>query len=145
MTEVAAGFPSHLFATLLPPSSTYGPEYRIIFKFRDKKSLSVWEQSAERTKLLGELHIVSWFTLRGQHPVTSPPKYKMVLVSWLALYPSVSVVFILFGDQLAQLPILLRTPLVTMVAMIVMSYVLMPLMTRCFAFRLLLRRDIKDR
>ncbi|MGB1092014.1 MAG: antibiotic biosynthesis monooxygenase, partial [Oceanobacter sp.] len=67
-------------------------------------------------------------------PHQAPPKYKMTIVSWMALYPAVTVIFFLFGEQLAQIPLLIRTFLVTVVLMILMSYVLMPRFTRWFAF-----------
>lgn len=148
MTERASRFPGYLGATMFRPSSAEDPEYRIVFKFRDRDSLTAWETSHERTELLERIEslllqpserevtsgIVTWFTLPGQNPVAPPPKWKMTIVSWLALYPAVSLVFLIFGDLLAQLPLLARTFLVTVVVMVLMSYVLMPRMTRWFAF-----------
>ncbi|MEQ9545678.1 MAG: hypothetical protein RIK85_06705 [Marinobacter sp.] len=58
----------------------------------------------------------------------------MTIVSWLALYPAVTLVFILFGDLLAGVPLLFRTLIVTVVVMLLMTYVLMPRMTRWFSF-----------
>lgn len=148
MTERASRFPGHLGATMFRPSSPEDPEYRIMFKFQDRQTLDAWEKSEERAGLLAQIEslllqpserdvtsgIVTWFTLPGQNPVQPPQKWKMTLVSWLALYPAVTLVFILFGDLLALMPLLLRTMLVTIVVMILMSYVLMPRMTRWFAF-----------
>lgn len=148
MTERASRFPGYLGATMFRPSSAEDPEYRIVFKFRDRDSLTAWETSHERTELLERIEslllqpserevtsgIVTWFTLPGQNPLAPPPKWKMTIVSWLALYPAVSLVFLIFGDLLAQLPLLARTFLVTVVVMVLMSYVLMPRMTRWFAF-----------
>ncbi|WP_100639039.1 antibiotic biosynthesis monooxygenase [Marinobacter salexigens] len=148
MTERASHFPGHLGATMFRPSSSEDPEYRIMFKFQDRETLSAWEESEERAELLSKIEslllqpserdvtsgIITWFTLPGQNPVKPPPKWKMTIVSWLALYPAVTLVFVLFGDLLAQLPLLLRTMLVTVVVMLLMSYVLMPRMTRWFAF-----------
>ncbi len=155
MTERAARFPGYLGATLFRPFSSEDPEYRIVFKFRDRKSLAGWEASDERTELLEQIEhlllqpserevtsgIVTWFTLPGQNPVKPPPRYKMTIVSWLALYPAVTLVFLMFGDLLAQIPLLLRTLLVTVVVMLLMSYLLMPRMTRWFAFWLFPDRD----
>ncbi len=155
MTERAALFPGYLGATMFRPSSPEDPEYRIVFKFQNRESLDVWEKSCERAELLAQIEtfllqpserevtsgIVTWFTLPGQNPVTPPPKYKMTIVSWLALYPAVTLVFILFGDLLALLPLLLRTMLVTIVVMVLMSYVLMPRMSRWFAFWLFPERN----
>lgn len=148
MTERAANFPGYLGATMFRPSSPDDPEYRIVFKFRDRETLTAWEESEERAELLEQIEsllvqpserevtsgIVTWFTLPGQNPVQPPPKWKMTLVSWLALYPAVTLVFVLFGDLLAQVPLLARTFLVTAVVMILMSYMLMPRMTRWFSF-----------
>ncbi|MBK1887183.1 MULTISPECIES: antibiotic biosynthesis monooxygenase [Marinobacter] len=148
MTERASRFPGHLGATMFRPSSPEDPEYRIMFKFRDRQTLDAWEKSEDRAELLEQIEslllqpserdvtsgIITWFTLPGQNPVQPPPKWKMTLVSWLALYPAVTLVFILFGDLLTTMPLLLRTMLVTMVVMLLMSYVLMPRMTRWFAF-----------
>ncbi|SNC60259.1 hypothetical protein SAMN04487881_0222 [Marinobacter sp. es.048] len=148
MTERASRFPGYLGTAMFRPASPDDPEYRIVFKFQDRESLAAWEASEERAELLEQIEsllvqpserevtsgIVTWFTLPGQNPVTPPPKWKMTIVSWLALYPAVTLVFLLFGDVLAQVPLLLRTLLVTAVVMLLMSYVLMPRMTRWFAF-----------
>ncbi len=155
MTERASGFTGYLGATMFRPSAPDDPEYRIVFKFRDRDTLAAWEASQERAELLEQIEnllvqpserevtsgIVTWFTLPGQNPVTPPPKWKMTLVSWLALYPAVTLVFVLFGDLLAQIPLLLRTMAVTIVVMLLMSYVLMPRMTRWFAFWLFPKKN----
>lgn len=155
MTERAASFPGYLGATMFRPSSPEDPEYRIVFKFRDRDTLTAWEDSPERAELLEQIEallakpserevtsgIVTWFTLPGQNPVKPPPKWKMTFVSWLALYPAVTLVFLLFGDLLAQIPLLLRTMAVTIVVMLLMSYVLMPRMTRWFAFWLFPKKN----
>ncbi|MFO7527856.1 MAG: antibiotic biosynthesis monooxygenase [Marinobacter sp.] len=147
MTERAATFQGYLGTTMFRPSSPDDPEYRIVFKFRDRETLTSWEESEERAELLEQTEsllvqpserevtsgIVTWFTLPGQNPVKPPPKWKMTLVSWLALYPAVTLLFVLFGDILAQIPLLARTFLVTAVVMILMSYMLMPRMTRWFS------------
>ncbi|OZC37009.1 antibiotic biosynthesis monooxygenase [Marinobacter vinifirmus] len=155
MTERASQRPGYLGATMFRPSSSEDPEYRIVFKFKDRETLTEWEESEERAELLEQIEsllvqpserevtsgIVTWFTLPGQNPVTPPPKWKMTFVSWLALYPAVTLVFVLFGDILAQIPLLLRTMAVTIVVMLLMSYVLMPRMTRWFAFWLFPKKN----
>ena len=154
MTERASRFPGYLGTAMFRPASPDDPEYRIVFKFRDRETLTAWEESEERAELLEQIEsllvqpserevtsgIVTWFTLPGQNPVQPPPKWKMTIVSWLALYPAVTLVFVVFGDWLAQVPLLLRTMMVTVVVMGLMSYVLMPRMTRWFAFWLFPRQ-----
>lgn len=159
MTERAARYPGYLGASMFRPASADDPEYRIIFKFSDETCLSAWQQSAERAELLEQIEpllvtpsrvettsgIVTWFTLPGHNPVKPPPKYKMTLVSWLALYPTVTLIFFLFGEWLAQMPLLLRTLIVTAVVMVAMTYLLMPRFTRWFAFWLFPRRERNER
>ena len=154
MTERASRFPGYLGTAMFRPASPDDPEYRIVFKFRDRETLTTWEDSEERAELLEQIEsllvqpserevtsgIVTWFTLPGQNPVQPPPKWKMTIVSWLALYPAVTLVFVIFGDLLAQVPLLLRTMIVTIVVMGLMSYVLMPRMTKWFAFWLFPRQ-----
>jgi len=148
MTETATRFPGYLGATLFRPCSPDDPEYRVIFKFDTQEHLDNWLNSEERTQWLTAIEelleepsavttlsgLVTWFTLPGRNPVLPPPKYKITIVSWLALFPTVTLIFWLFGEQLAQIPLLLRTFLVTAVVMLLMSYVLMPRFTRWFAF-----------
>ncbi len=154
MTERASRFPGYLGTAMFRPASPDDPEYRIVFKFQDRETLTAWEESEERAELLEQIEsllvqpserevtsgIVTWFTLPGQNPVQPPPKWKMTIVSWLALYPAVTLVFVIFGDLLAQVPLLLRTMIVTIVVMGLMSYVLMPRMTKWFAFWLFPRQ-----
>ncbi|MDL0431858.1 antibiotic biosynthesis monooxygenase [Marinobacter sp. TBZ242] len=159
MTERASAFPGYLGATMFRPSSADDPEYRIVFRFRDRETLTAWEESEERAELLEQIEsllvqpserevtsgIVTWFTLPGQNPVKPPPKWKMTIVSWLALYPAVTLVFVLFGDLLAGIPLLLRTLIVTVVVMLLMTYVLMPRMTRWFSFWLFPEKNKQSR
>ena len=57
------------------------------------------------------------------------------------LYEVITLIFFLFGAPLAQMPLLLRTLIVTAVVMVAMSYLLMPRFTRWFAFWLFPKRE----
>ncbi|MBA4501348.1 antibiotic biosynthesis monooxygenase [Marinobacterium marinum] len=159
MTQRASRYPGYLGADLFRPANANDPEYRIIFKFSNENTLADWQASTDRAEILEQIEpllispsevetisgIVNWFTLPGHNPVKPPAKAKMTFVSWLALYPTVTLVFFLFGDQLAQIPLLLRTLLVTAVVMIAMSYLLMPRFTRWFAFWLFPKHEQNER
>ncbi|MDP2506432.1 MULTISPECIES: antibiotic biosynthesis monooxygenase [unclassified Oceanobacter] len=157
MTLAASRFEGYLGTNLFRPASSDDPEYRIIFRFTSHAALNVWEASTQRAQLLGSIEallssptqreitygIANWFDLPGQpaaNPQTPPAKYKMTIVSWMALYPIVTLVFFLFGEPLAQIPLIFRTLLVTAVVMVLMSYVAMPRMTRWFGFWLFPKR-----
>ena len=148
MSMAATQFPGHLGSNMFRPATADDPEYRIVFKFRSQEDLEHWQNSPERLAHLESFEkllvapaktevlsgMVTWFTLPTQNPVQPPAKYKMTVVSWLALYPTVSIIFLVFGGLLEPLPLLLRTMMITGVLMPLMSYVLMPRFTRWFAF-----------
>jgi antibiotic biosynthesis monooxygenase (ABM) superfamily enzyme len=61
------------------------------------------------------------------------PKYKTALMIWVAIYPTINLVFFLLGDFLATLPMLLRTLLLTMLLVPLMVYVLLPVLSKLLA------------
>ena len=76
----------------------------------------------------------TWFTLPSKPGEPAPPRYKMAIVTWLAVFPVVAVIFSLFGQWLNLLPTLVRTLVFTAVMVTLMTYVIMPRMTRLFSF-----------
>lgn len=62
-----------------------------------------------------------------------PPKWKTALLIWLAIYPSLTVLLVLFGDRLLVLPLALRTLVMTGVLVPLMIFVLLPLLQKAFA------------
>lgn len=59
-----------------------------------------------------------------------PPKYKTAIMIWLAIYPSVTVLFYLLGDKIAALPIFIRTLVLTLILVPLMVFVLLPILQR---------------
>jgi hypothetical protein len=60
----------------------------------------------------------------------APPRYRMVLLTWAAAFPVLNVLHVLFGQQLAALPLPARTLLLTGVLITLLTYVIMPRLTR---------------
>lgn len=159
MTEAASHFPGYLGAVLFPPYSPDDPEYRVAFKFDTQAHLDAWMASEEREKWLREIEdllvepssvevlsgLTPWFSLPGQNPVHPPPKYKMAVISWLALFPTVTLIFGALGDDLQVLPLVPRVALVTAVVIYLMTYVIMPRFTRWFAFWLFPKKQRETR
>jgi antibiotic biosynthesis monooxygenase (ABM) superfamily enzyme len=63
---------------------------------------------------------------------TQPPRYKIFLLTWLAIYPLITSIFLMFGSLLAALPLLLRTLLLTGVLVYLMTYLVMPKLMKVF-------------
>lgn len=143
LITAAKDFEGHLGANVFRTDS----EYRIVFKFDHLSNLRQWEASAIRRRLLdrvqrstvgkGKLQVLTgletWFTLTSQQAVLPPPRYKMLFVTCLAAFPTASVLNVVLQPWLQLLPVLLRT-LITMVLLLtLMTYVIMPRMTKLFA------------
>jgi len=148
LTVAAASFTGYLGAVMMRPSSENDPEYRLVYKFDNQENLDNWITSNKRVSLLKKMEpllegpceatsssgILTWLTLSGKTKAAAPKKYKITIVSWLALYPLITLIFFLFGDILADIPLVIRTFIVTAIAMLIMSYVLMPQFTKWFSF-----------
>jgi antibiotic biosynthesis monooxygenase (ABM) superfamily enzyme len=68
----------------------------------------------------------------------SPPRYKMALLTWAAAFPLLTAVNVALGPVLALLPLLGRTFLVTGILTSVLTFVIVPRLTRLCANWLLL-------
>ena len=131
-----------------PPQRSRGQRVQNYLRFDHASNLHAWETSEERQRwlrksrpLLDEkekVHILTgletWFTLPSKPGEPAPPRYKMAIVTWLAVFPLVALIFSLFGQWLNMLPTLLRTLVFTAVIVTLMTYVIMPRMTRLFSF-----------
>jgi antibiotic biosynthesis monooxygenase (ABM) superfamily enzyme len=74
-----------------------------------------------------------WFVLPSIRDASPPPRYKMVAITWLAIYPLITAVFFFLGDPLQRLPLGFRTLVVTAIIVPAMLYLVLPLMTPLFA------------
>ncbi len=63
---------------------------------------------------------------------TQPSRYKLFLLTWLAIYPLITGILFLFGNLLNLLPLPLRTLVLTGVLVYLMTYWLMPMLTKLF-------------
>src|SRR5829696_2718242 len=144
IVAAARQFPGHLGASVLDAPGSR--EYHILFSFADRRSLRAWLDSEERRRWLargGELReadrglqqltgLETWFKLPGANvpTMTPPPRWKMWLVSLIAVYPMVLVFQALVVPRMAGLPLPLRALLFPLVLLTLMTFVVMPMVTR---------------
>jgi uncharacterized protein len=147
ITAATARFPGYLGAEVLKPGDPSDTDYHIIFKFDHMSDLKRWEDSDERRDWCGRVesfqegpahrHVVvgleRWFVLPSNRDASPPPRYKMVAITWLAIYPLITAVFFFLGDPLQRLPLGFRTLVVTAIIVPAMLYLVLPLMTPLFA------------
>lgn len=139
--------PGYLGSDVLRPKNAEDDEYRILYRFDHASNLERWEKSDERRRWLDRAEplvreqtvrrltgLETWFTLPSRAGEPAPPRYKMVVVTWIAVFPLATVLFMLLQPLLGGAPTVLRTLVFTLVMVTTMTYVVMPRMTRLFSF-----------
>lgn len=144
LTEAAITFPGHLGVSVFRPAAGED-EYRILFKFDRKSRLDSWRADPTTQALIdradalteGEARIdtlnglEAWFTTPSGH--RPPPRSKMAVVTWSALFPLVSLLLTVLHPITQRVPFLLGTLLITGLVTVLMTYVVMPRLTRLLA------------
>ena len=139
--RVAAGFPGNLGASLLHPGPD-SSEYHLVYRFVDDASLAAWERSSERRSALAHVEdmvdderynrvagLESFFT----RSATPGPRWRMTLLTVVAVFAITSVLQQFVMPHLASWPLEARLLLSATVVVIAMGNVLMPALTRLFS------------
>lgn len=85
----------------LRPQPGHPPIYTMVARFASQSDLDTWVSSEIRGRLYGEAEEVSvgglnvqqaaglegWFQMPGQPLVVPPPRYKMAILTWAAIFP----------------------------------------------------------
>jgi antibiotic biosynthesis monooxygenase (ABM) superfamily enzyme len=58
------------------------------------------------------------------------PKWKFAVMVWIAIFPSITFLQILIGKQLLELPIPLRSLILTVILVPLMVFVLLPILRK---------------
>ena len=72
----------------------------------------------------------TWFTLPDKAPMKPPPRHKMALVTLLAVYPIVNLLNAFVIPHLTALHPMIRALVVCIAIVVLMTYMVMPLLTR---------------
>ena len=68
-------------------------------------------------------------------PTSKPPvRWRMTVVSWLGIFPTVAALLWFVAPLLAPLPFLVRTAIFTALVAVAMSYLVMPRLSRWMAW-----------
>ena len=143
----AEEFPGYLGSNVIRPREDDDDEFQIVFKFDRASNLKRWEESEERHAWLRQVQplvheenvrvltgLETWFTLPSRPGEPAPPRYKMAVVTWIAVFPLATLIFALTHPLLGGLPAVIRTLVFTLIMVTTMTYVVMPRMTRLFSF-----------
>jgi uncharacterized protein len=146
---LAEGFPGFLGGGWVRPRHG-ADEWHMLCRFDSAASLAAWEASPERQWWLGSAQglaevtrterrtgIEGWFDepldAAAEVPATppaAPPRWKQATTIWLVFFPLNLLATVTLGRLLADLPVVLRVGITTLALTPIMTYVLLPWMTR---------------
>ncbi|MFD7433919.1 antibiotic biosynthesis monooxygenase [Streptomyces sp. NPDC059861] len=138
----AAAFPGHRGVVWLRPEGD-SHRYHAVVRFADTRSLDRWMTSPERARWqdrvkpfgrsahpkLTTTGLETWFSLPGT-TVRPPARWKMSLVTILAVYPFALLYDGLFAEYFRAWPLVARTLVFPIVLAPLLTYAVMPLLSR---------------
>jgi antibiotic biosynthesis monooxygenase (ABM) superfamily enzyme len=149
MTQIACNFPGFLGTHAIRPRDIFHPEYVIVVQFDNVNHLKIFMTSTERAEYLkkSEMMTVDEMSIQEIHGFESffslpdhserspaPARYKMAVLTILALYPLLLLFSTLFASIFHGLPRPLLILFTLIVLIPIMTYFIMPWTTRLFRF-----------
>ena len=136
-------FPGFRGADMIPPAEP-GGAYQVIVKFDSERALQTWDESPQRAAFHRRARSVAedepeyrrltgleaWFAQPVVPASMHPPRSRMAVVTWLGIFPTVSLMLWLVVPLLQPLPFLPRTAVLTALIVATMTWVVMPRLTR---------------
>lgn len=146
LRNVFAAAPGHLNLTIIQPQPP-SREYAIVYQFDSQASLLAWESSPGRAAAIARstaltespprerlvTGLETWFAAPTGGIVRPPPRWKMWLLSACGIYPIITFTTVAAGPLLMPLSPPARFAIVTPVLSALMTWAIMPLLTRLFA------------
>jgi len=150
ITRVEA-FPGCIGAQIVHPGDGDDVEvedtlYHALMAFDSSASLQAWQNSPERAAGLASIApyikgnatvrgisgLANWFQPQNNNRQSQPPRWKVAVVTWLGIFPTVYLLFRLLADLLAPLPLLSRIAILTILVVVIMTWGVAPQLTRLF-------------
>jgi antibiotic biosynthesis monooxygenase (ABM) superfamily enzyme len=146
LREEAVLYTGHQGMTIIPPPAS-SREYVIVYRFDSADHLEAWRRSPVRQLLIAESTelaetpaeerelsgIDTWFAVPGGRVVRPPTRWKTWMLSLCAIYPILTVMVIVAQPLLEYLPLAVRFAVITPVLTAVMTWIVMPVLSRLFA------------
>lgn len=147
MLQEAARFPGYLSAAVIPPR-VVGEDFQIIQRFATQADLDRWHDSEvsavwhERLRAVAETdpdyHLLTglevWFAPKLMPAGGRPKRWRMAVVTWIAIFPLASLALWALSPLVAPLPYLGRMAVVTAIVVLAMTYGVMPRLSRWLAW-----------
>lgn len=144
ITAEASKFPGHLDCDIIHPDGT--DRYILVFRFASQEELDAWSISEVRnewvskideiveepTKLITLTGLETWFFTPQAAGFVPPPKFKMALITYIAIAPTIMVFNLIFGRFFDFAPDYLAIYLTAPFIVLLMTYLVMPMMLKAF-------------
>lgn len=146
MAKAAAECPGYVAAQVTEPETSDGTTWHVSVGFEDEASLAAWRATPEWARLSKEAEALtlgaprveqvngleSWFQLPSRSGTAPPPKWKTAIVSGIGIYP----LLLILPSAMAPIGQILPSWLATAIGVALMSplitWVVMPTVTRIF-------------
>ena len=146
LSKILSQYPGYLGVNFFRPLDPADGDYRVVIKFRTENEHKSWRASDDykRWEVIEKKMTVApprtykidgletWFTLPGNRVMKPPKKERQYFVIWLAIWPVISVLgpveAVIFGD----LPYILQKMIDVAILAFLMTYIVMPFMTKLF-------------
>ncbi|MEM7139231.1 MAG: antibiotic biosynthesis monooxygenase [Myxococcota bacterium] len=141
--EEVTDLPGHLGMSVFRPVGG-DRTWSFVFRFDSWSHLETWQHSdmkrrwedvvapltegEPRTQI--ETGLETWFSTAGLSVVAPPARWKIAITTWIAIYPTITLLLLLVDDTLAPLPIAIRTLLLTGMLVPLMTFALMPFLSQ---------------
>jgi len=143
--SAARTFPGFLGVNVIRPSGSADCDYVTLLRFESQAQLETWENSSERHAwyekmrdcvVAGDARIEHmtglefWFTAPRGAPHRQPARYKMVVVLVVVLFCMLNTLTPLYAGPLNHVHPLLRSSILIVTQVMLMTYVVMPAASR---------------
>lgn len=138
--------PGHLGVQVLRPSPGTSSEWVVVIKFQTRGHYDTFRTSDEYTQWCTQLRelleeepvyeeqcgLESWFVLPGATAQPVLPRWKMALVSWIGVSSAVISLKYLVAPMVAEWPLVPQQLVMTGLTVMLLTWVIMPFLTRLF-------------
>ncbi|WP_438870811.1 antibiotic biosynthesis monooxygenase [Paractinoplanes ovalisporus] len=143
-TTLAEDFPGFLGTGWVRPDQR-SHEWHMLYRFSDEKSLRNWEESPQRSWWLSSAEgfvehtrterrtgIEGWFDTEVVETAAPkpPPRWKQAVTIWLGFFPVSLLAAFTLNHLLVDLNVVLRTLISTLCLTPIMTYLVLPQITR---------------
>ncbi|MEB3353366.1 MAG: antibiotic biosynthesis monooxygenase [Cyanobacteriota bacterium] len=142
----ARNFSGYLGAHILRPELGLSSDYTIVVQFDTCPHLEAWMQSETRKSWIERVNplirepesikmlsgLEPWFQLPGPSPHSAPKRYKQAILVWIAVVSISLLVSPHVNALLSSWPMVLRLSINMGITVLLLTYWVMPFLTRIF-------------